>query len=103
MNKRQAEKEGLAYTGIYCRHDEAKQRASELRKQGFRAIVINDDGNYRSSVYASPEYFEERNKQYNKQIFDGIPTTIESIQKEYQQKIEKLENLRKELKEKYNF
>lgn len=103
MNKQQARKEGLSFTGIYCRHEEAKQRASELRKQGFRAVVIPDDGGYRSSVFADDKYFAEQTKQHEKRTFDGIPQRIESLKKEYESKVLELETLQKQLQEKHGF
>lgn len=103
MNKQQAIKEGLSQTGIYCLHEEAKQRAAKLRKQGFRAVVVNDDGGYRSEVFADDKYFAEMTKYREKQIFDGIPQRIEDIKEDCERRIFELETLQKQLQEKYNF
>lgn len=66
MNERQAEKEGLRFEGSSARPwdekqvEQLKKEASEIRKQGFRAVVvesgIHEWGGGSRLLYTDPDY-----------------------------------------------
>ena len=71
MNERQARKQGLSFTGKYTSHLMEKNRllqeAKEIRKRGYRAVIVDCPSSKYSrggssmgwSVYAHAKYFED--------------------------------------------
>lgn len=100
MTEKQALAEGLNYTGYYSSRDpdKVKERAAEIRKLGFRAVVVSKPGERGISVYADEAYEKARSARHawlqaKNQVENG---TVEKRVGELKAEIEKLESLIKE-------
>lgn len=92
MNEKQAYKQGYQFTGIYesaWKKDIVKQRAAEIRKQGFKACMVTTDRGY--SVYAEHKYFVAENLKYNKDVLSRIDLERERAKKEYEQALREID------------
>jgi len=99
MNEVQAKNEELTFHGSYS-HDrnEQKEKAIELRKEGYRAVVVNclpsklsrglDGMGY--SVYVEKKYFTDRRIKEIKDILSREKHTKIKLKQEYEEKLNKL-------------
>ena len=88
MNANKAAQEGLRFTGSYERSykkDLIKARALEIRKLGFRAVVVDADGGY--SVYADEYYFLDRQLTELEARVSYHDDRVARIQAEYETKM----------------
>ena len=97
MNTRQARISDLHYTGCSeCyRSDKVRDRAKELRKQGYRAVVVTErcertrrglkSEHYTSySVYVEQKYFDDCSIVQLKKNLSHIPSRIQLATEEFQ-------------------
>lgn len=96
MNKAQAEKEGLQFTGCYdFKNTNPKAKAASIRKQGFRAIVVYETAGKNSrgykgggySVYAERAYFVSRTIIYIEEQLSRIDSRKAEALKQYEDSI----------------
>lgn len=95
MNEKRAQQEGLSFTGIYVRSyesDKAKERAKEIRKQGYKAVMVQVDGGV--SVYAEEKYFIDKQMREIKKRLAAVDRQKEYAKEKYEQELQKIEDNR---------
>jgi len=115
MIKEQAEMEGLLFTGVYensYNKEKVKKRASEFRKQGYRAVVVSEKANKYArgqntgivgySVYIEQKYFEDERKKKLRFELEGIPGKKEHLLEKYKKELEELEKRDQQIKDELN-
>jgi hypothetical protein len=95
MNAKGAREKGYSFTGIYERSmDPVKVRAAELRKQGFKCVVVTEPDSKLSrgpkgvgySVYAEQKYFVVKDLKTQKNKLEGIKLERERVLRELEEK-----------------
>lgn len=97
MTEKQANVQGLSFTGLYVRrhdHEKAKAEAKSIRDQGFRAVVCPvPDSKYSRgprgggySVYADVAYFTNRRLLTLHQSAQSAATQYAALNKDYSDK-----------------
>jgi 16S rRNA C1402 N4-methylase RsmH len=114
MTKKQVELKHYRFTGSYSHYKEdQKEEALKIRKQGFKAVVVDIPTSKYSwdtkimgySVYAEKKYFDYQNKISAEKELQNIPKQKEQLKKEYEEKLNKIierEEYLKSLIEKYS-
>ena len=95
MNERQAREAGYSFTGIWERtwkKEIVKEKAKALRKQGNKAIMVNDEGGYSVYWIESPENIAIREAKFK-------TGRILFTQNEITRKLQELEELKLKLEE----
>ena len=96
MNAKQACQQGLQFTGAYAgtydaeRNQEwVKNGAKEIRKAGFRAVIVQESSG--KSVYAELAYFQnEEVKRLEKRI-EGHEARMQGAKRRYEAELAALE------------
>ncbi len=92
MNEKQASIKGYAFTGSYGHDKEIiLEKAKEIRKNGFRAVVVNTPPNPLSrgsygmgySVYADRRYFKNERLLEVVKTLQSMPNRYKDLEKEY--------------------
>jgi len=109
MTKLQAIQQGLSFTGSYS-HDKEEQKfnAGEIRKQGYRAVVVNVPPDKLSrghhgmgySVYAEKRYFDDKEKIRLQMELNHIPVEKETALNAYKKALQDINAKELEIKEK---
>jgi hypothetical protein len=100
MTEKQARQEGLMFTGSYLswKKEEIKNDAAEIRKQGFRAVVvITSGGGY--SVYAEKKYFTYRRIKDIEMHLSNFGEWKKRAYDEYQKRLKEIDDKIKRLQD----
>ena len=92
MTKRQAYAEWLQFHGCAERsyaNERAKKTAADLRKAGYRAVLVNDDGF--SEVYVEKQYFVDQTIATLQKRVDSKDARIANAYEKYLQEVAKIE------------
>jgi hypothetical protein len=89
MNENEARKEGLVYTGFYERFgkDTLKAKAANIRKVGFRAVLVQTGSGY--TIYVSKDYEIAKNK---RQLWEMAKRANDSGYKNFNDEINELKS-----------
>ena len=94
MNVREAEKQGLEFTGKWERSyspqvDTVKEEAKAIRDNGFRAVVVTDS--YGRGVYAEQRYFMSLELQDMEDLDGMYKRAKDYLENKHRQEMEELE------------
>jgi len=96
MNKKQAIKENLYFTGHYASawdHKEIetiKAKAKELRKDGYRAVMVTDSN--RTSVYVEERFSQDRAIAGTNKEIGELDLKLDRARAEYEEELERILN-----------
>lgn len=90
MTEKQARKEGLYFHGAYGHNkEEIKSKAAEIRKEGFKARVVDSTGGY--SVYVEDAYFKTMHARQLIEKINSKEELIAEAKRKYEIELEKIQ------------
>ncbi|MCA1800137.1 MAG: hypothetical protein LC687_00820 [Actinobacteria bacterium] len=102
MTERQAQQEGLRYTGIWERpwnSDKAKERAAEIRKKyNCRAVMVSQGRGV--SVYAEPAYGIKQQAESAQRILENVQARKDAAYASYLKEVENIEAIAEDARQK---
>ncbi len=98
MNEIQARREGLCFTGAYARayegREKLKEKAKELRKQGYRARLVTESRGG-CSVYVEQKYYDMQVVEHLRNKIKDVDKMKEAAKEKYETELREIDDAKK--------